>query len=163
MNRGQGAIMDALFFMFICAVASTLLFYVSGLYGQGIDQQISAIYNLEYTGNSLVALQSHENYHFWYDIRREVLDGGNQDNVENLLDPVWPTVKNSSPSQYPFLCFEGGRCELEKCYPFDGYEIEENGFTTKKEESDFFGEGYVAYTSSVVMETGCEAVFKVYY
>jgi len=164
MNRGQGAIMDALFFLFICAVASTLLFYVSSIYGQGIDQQISAIYNLEYTGNALVALQSHDNHHFWYGLRTRITDSDeyDQDDIKEYIDDegVWEEVNKSSPSPYPFLCFTQGCNALgnEYCYPdnSDHYEYHE-------EESYFRDERYVAYTSSVNVDSGCEAIFKVYY
>jgi len=167
MNRGQGAIMDALFFLLICAVSSTLLFYVSSIYGQGIDQQISSIYNLEYTGNALVALQSHNDHHFWYDLRKRVMDAGEyeENEVEEYIDDeeVWEDVEASSPSPYPFLCFEGCDNADGYCYPSEGsdyaYEIENEYL----DETHFQEEGYVAYTSSVVLETGCEAVFKVYY
>lgn len=165
MNKGQGAVMDALFFMFICAVASTLMFYVSGLYGQGIDQQISAVYNLEYTGNSLVALHSVNNFRFWNDIRYRVEEDGDENEITGYIDgeDIWGEVLNSSPSRYPFLCFEGG-CAVDTpyCYPnedsdyvyqYEGEDVEE----------EFFRENFVAYTSSVNLDDGCEAVFKVYY
>jgi len=135
-----------LFFMMICAVSSTLLFYASSVYGQGIDQQISAIYNLEYTGNALVALQSADNYVFWNGLRRKVAEG-NPDEVKDHIAEVWDVVNGSSPSPATFLCFQG--CGTEICYP--------------EGEEEYFLGGYVTYTSSVNIEPGCQAILKVYY
>ncbi len=157
--------MDALFFLFICAVASTLLFYISSIYGQGIDQQISAVYNLEYTGNALVSLQSTNNFLFWNDIRRKVADGSgaSEEDVTDYIDneEVWGEVLNSSPSRYPFLCFED--CEIvDFCYPnFDSDNIYQ--YDGVDREEDFFSENFTAYTSSVNLGDGCRAIFKVYY
>jgi len=155
-NKGQAAVMDALFFMMICSVAATLLFYVSSIYGQSIDQQVSAIYNFEYTGNALIALQGADNYDFWNELKKKVLNKGGSEAKKHIKDNIniWDTLEKSSPSNINFLCFQGTGCEDEFCYPakVDG-----------KEESSYSIGNYVAYTSSVDIGSGCQAIMKVYY
>lgn len=154
MNKGQGAIVDALFFMLICSASATLLFYVSSIYGQSVNQQVSAIYNYEYTGNALVSLRAADSYTFWNGLREIVLDGTEEEMIDYIDESgVWEEVNRSSPSEYAFLCFEGTGCGVEQCYPesYDG-----------KEERGFRGE-YIAYTSSTRIEPGCRAILKVYY
>lgn len=156
MNKGQAAVMDALFFMMICAVTATLLFYVSSIYGQSIDQQISAIYNFEYTGNALVAIQGVDDYAFWNGLKEKVIDEGEEESIkyiEGYEEDVWNTVVESSPSNINFLCFEGGGCE-DFCYP----ESIEGG-----EKESYYSLDYAAYTSSFSIGQGCRAIFKVYY
>lgn len=155
-NKGQAAVMDALFFMMICSVAATLLFYVSSIYGQSIDQQVSAIYNFEYTGNALVALQGADNYDFWNELKDKVLneDGEKAREHINSNRDIWNTLEESSPSNINFLCFKGTGCGDEFCYPAK---------VDEKEESFYFTGNYVVYTSSVDIGQGCQAIMKVYY
>ncbi len=187
MNEGQAAMMDALFFLLLCSVSATLLFYVSSLYGQGIDQQISTLYNYEFTSNALLSLMNTNDNEFWNGLRDKL----DQEQVsfskvrDNISDSgVWEDVMNATPSQSTFLCFKGPRCghgpEL-KCYPhnytyggsssqcpgLDGcgeeYKEDMGEMVCVCNERGFRETGYSSYTSSVSLFEGCDAIMKVFY
>lgn len=162
MNKGQGAVTDALFFMLICSISATLMLYVSSIYGQSINQQISAIYNYEYTGNALVSLKSAENYGFWNGLRDKVLTQGKGE-MTNYIDShsgVWDKVEESSPTNNTFLCFSGSMCAGTPpyCYPNSGSSQYQG-----ENEREFREKNSISYTSSTRLEAGCEAILKVYY
>lgn len=122
-KKGQAAMMDAIFFMTVCAGASTLLFYTSGLYGSNTNKQIITIYNFEYAGTALVSLHYAKDLNgdwFWNVLEGKLAsDPINSVNtyfsdVSGPAKDVWKAVKDSSPTQDVFLCFEG---RPNFCYP----------------------------------------------
>ncbi len=187
MNKGQSAIMDALFFMIICSVSATLLFYVSSLYGQSVDQEISAIYNFEYTGNALLSLMNVDDGEFWRGVQEKVENNEDISDIrENISSykngKIWEEVLNSSPTNYTFLCFKPinpmenpDACgNSEGCYPANytressmggncDYRPHDPGKPYKCKESDFSTANFTSYTHSVVVDSGCGAFMVVYY
>lgn len=188
MNKGQAAIMDALFFMIICSISATLLFYVSSIYGQSINQEISALYNYEYTGGALLSLMNVDNQDFWLGLENKLDQGvvrssDVRDYIEGYKvdgEPLWPEVLNSSPSNYTFLCMKGGRCADfsgtslgELCYPKNySYPVDLSSCPSSAtttggkcvfKENGFESGGFTSYTHSTSIFEGCRVRIKVYY
>lgn len=126
-KKAQAAIVDALFFMLICAGASTLLFYTSGLYGASTNKQIITIYNYEYAGTALVSLhyaKDTNNDWFWNKLKEKLSENNPENSVYNYFGNqytkgraygVWEALRDSSPSADTFLCFSSGSKVF--CYP----------------------------------------------
>ncbi len=116
--KGQAAIMDALFFMTICAGAATMMFFTSGLYGSSTNQQIITIYNYEYGGTALVAMHYAKDLSgnwFWTELKNKLNDPNEvKVYLEDEAATVWANVTYSSPSKYVYLCFYGTQ---QYCYP----------------------------------------------
>lgn len=181
MNRGQGAIMDALFFILICGGAATLMFYTSGLYGESTSTQISSVYNYEYNGNALVALhyaRDGQGNWFWNELKDKLDESERKKKVTNYLDDtypkIWSKLRNSAPGRYPFLCFKpDGKSEVEFCYPnaeeyCDNAYLNrtEDGTSTgiKLEEEDFReGEGTSYSSLPVSINMDYEVILRQYY
>lgn len=175
MNRGQAAVVDALFFMIICSVAATFMFYVSSLYGQSLNQEVSALYNYEFTGNALLSLMNANNQEFWLNLTNKLDQGSvKASEFRELVNKsgVWPDVMNASPSDYTFLCVEGSGCASftptlsDVCYPHN-YTMESpcpsscNGCECSA--TAFSTEEFTAYTRSTAIFEDCRAYMKVYY
>lgn len=125
--KGQAAIIDALFFMLICAGASTLLFYTSGLYGASTNRQVITIYNYEYAGTALVSLHYAKDTAddwFWSELKDKLGESNSETLVSTYFGSqyargrayhIWEALKGSSPSGDMFLCFSSGTDTF--CYP----------------------------------------------
>ena len=115
---GQAAVMDALFFMIVCSGAAVLLFSVAGAYNVNTNRQITTIYNYEFASNVLVSMHmimyddisTGEKKRLWVDINKALAKDypAYLDEIKNILTKsyFWKSLKETSPSPNPWLCFE---------------------------------------------------------
>lgn len=122
-QRGQAAIMDALFFMTICSGAAVLLFSASASYNSNTNNQIASIYNYEYASTALISLQlvkytdtSGSVKWLWSEIGKALIADNPEAETDKVLKTpggVWTALTGTSPTSNIRLCFSsenGGFC-----------------------------------------------------
>ena len=109
--RGQAAVMDSMMFLLIASGAATLLLYVSSIYGSSTNQQIIAMYNYEFGSDALASLhyaKDADGKYFWKELKTKLADSetATKTYLNDKVAALWQKLKDASPSQCPFLCFE---------------------------------------------------------
>ena len=123
--RGQGAIMDGLFLMMIASSCGVTLIYVAGLYGSNTNIQTISLYNYEYGGNAMVALQyaslpAPSTQTFWTRLE-EVLDPSSTVGFTDFMDveaaTLWADATRYAPTEKVYLCVKKDvTVPVEECY-----------------------------------------------
>ena len=112
-SKGQSSIIDAFFFLMICASAATLMIYTAGLYGVNTSRQMAMVYNFEYANNALIALhysQDSSGNYFLNKLEEKLGNIGSERNdvqsyFENDAEDIWKELISSSPSSSIVLRF----------------------------------------------------------
>jgi len=132
--KAQAAIVDALFFMFICASASALLYFTAGIYGSNTNQQMASLYNYDYLRTAMLALHyaKDNNGKWFFNELEEKLKNNPPTNVGNYLSGdasnVWGNITSSAPAENVALHFTGSNDFY--CYnPYSGGVTCDSSFT----------------------------------
>ncbi len=148
--KAQAAIMDALFFMFICASAAALLYFTAGLYGSNSNQQMTALYNYDYLKTAMLSLHYAKDDNgewFFNELGKKLGSSDPVTSVEDYLSGgasnVWSNITASAPAKKTALHFVSETGTDFYCY---------NDVLGSVQCDNSFTKGSVVYAYSVKLE-----------
>lgn len=119
-KKGQSSIIDALLFMLICASASALMFYTSGIYSENTTKELAMIYNFEFERSALISmhyLQDSDGNFFWTTMQDKLTTPAYVSSyLESKMGSQLTTLFLNSPSSKTVLKIEGGNNPTIYCY-----------------------------------------------